>query len=163
MPPSSAYQENCCEQWVSNLVKFWTAIIAMVHCKITTHPPFQKAKNKSTNYLFSVKTYGSNYFQLKTKAWNNYQMYDSVAQIEVEKKKVCKLSTSMSNQPPLYLLSIQIPAPFPCPGQTFRGNQSGIFHWFNSLHSTRPGALVHLKKIKRPEFSLGASWEISDV
>lgn len=87
MPPSSAYQENCYEQWVSNLVKFWTAIIAMVHCKITTHPPFQKAKNKSTNYLFSVKTYGSNYFQLKTKAWNNYQMYDSVAQIEVEKKK----------------------------------------------------------------------------
>lgn len=50
MPSSSAYQEDCYEQWVSNLVKFWTGITAMVHCKIIIHSPFHKAK-KSTNYL----------------------------------------------------------------------------------------------------------------
>lgn len=57
----------------------------MVHGKIITHAPFHKAKRKY-KLSFFVKTYGSNYFQLKTKAWNNYQMYDSVAQIEVKKK-----------------------------------------------------------------------------
>lgn len=95
--------------------------------------PFIKPKKKKEYKLsfFFVKTYGSNHFQLKTKAWNNYQMYDSVAQIEVE-KKVCKLSTSISNQPFLYLISIQIPAPPPYPGQTFRWNQPAIFHWLNS-------------------------------
>lgn len=37
--------------------------------------------------FFSDKTYGPYHFQLKTKAWNNYQMYDSVAQIEMKKEK----------------------------------------------------------------------------
>lgn len=119
---------------VSNLVKFWTGITAMVHGKIITHPPFHKAKKKSTNYLFFfVKTYGSNYFQLKTKAWNNYQM---ILWHRLNwKKKVCKLSTSIPNQPLLYLISIQIPVPPPCSRQTFRWNQSAIFHLLNSLQN----------------------------
>lgn len=75
MPSSSAYQENCYEQWVSNLVKFWTGTIATAHCKIITPAsPSQRWGKKSTNCLSSVKTYGPNSFQLKTKAWNNYQM-----------------------------------------------------------------------------------------
>lgn len=48
-------------------------------------------------------------------------MYESVAQIEMKKKKkVCKLSTSMSNQLLHYLLPILVPEPSPYPGQGFR-------------------------------------------
>lgn len=94
----------------------------MVHWKtITPHPPFHQAE-KSTNYIFfSVKTYGPKYFQLRTnKSMKNYQMCDLVVQTEMKKRNVCKSSTSWSNQPPFYLLSPQIHAPPPQPGQTFR-------------------------------------------
>lgn len=48
--------------------------------------PFTKLKEVQMIF-FSVKTYGAKYFQLKTKAWNNYQMYNSVAQSEMKKKR----------------------------------------------------------------------------
>lgn len=65
------------------------------------HPPFHKAE-KNTSYLFSVKTYSLNHFWLKTKAWNNYQMYDFVAQTEIKKKKYADCQYLGCDHPPLH-------------------------------------------------------------
>lgn len=85
----------------SNLLKFWTGMTAMVHCKIIA-PSSLSQSSREYIVFFSFKTYGPNYFQLKRKAWNKPNVWFCGPDWNrFFKKIVCKVSTSMCTQPSL--------------------------------------------------------------